>query len=726
MWHNEKCINSSRSSDRSQQLTEIRIKPTKMSNQILLPLEAFAHNYQNNMASEYSNNCTKDDLRSHQLSMDKDAFHSQEQSNSSSSGVGSGSESGTSDYQRSTPSPRDDPFQDQSIIFKEKAKPTNAKDDLGFVDDLNVDDNNRNVLSQASTNSHAVTPKKVKTKIGFSPRSFYKSSSSHGDKINKLINDANNSFSIKRNRSKRDLNQKLNENETRCKKYKKRSSDCNSNKNYNMVSKVVPTSKKNKCISPIVTEKISKNASNYSFSEREIKGCDPLRRDNVSNSPQSSLIVPNSVQNNQNAHPHSAKINVPEKQIRDKEFHNDLKKPSKRRASEADLISVRQNNKHPKLRAHKRSKSSSSRRRNDMKHILTNYQNRLIQQRHQDHQAHSHTSASPNKSPLCNIIRPAKLTNVTPTKLPPSPSNVPIQVQQTIVKSNRQLIMLPPNMNRSNAIPTQINTTYNKQMIIVPAPNNMGSQLPTFYHHQSEVRTTSFTSIVPTASMEAPKQSSVYSKNNPFLPATNVKSSFLFGNNDDFETAEDADDVEFDDEVILAMGSESSSDESEDEVDDHIIYSPIDDDEVTFDDDKNNATLSSNSMICNDDNAHPTNKHHNSSSRHDGKRESTSNMSFNETNTKTENELNSIEKLPVSNCQIIDIKDAYLSSNSNDSLANLKQDVNENDHKSISKDSNQKIRFPATQGPNNMIECKWTDCQMSFTTYGRLSDHLKV
>ena len=88
-----------------------------MSNQLLLPLEAFAHNYQNNMASKYSNNCTKDDLRSHPLSMDKDAFHSQEQSNSSSSGVGSGSESGTSDYQRSTPSPRDDPFQDQSIVF---------------------------------------------------------------------------------------------------------------------------------------------------------------------------------------------------------------------------------------------------------------------------------------------------------------------------------------------------------------------------------------------------------------------------------------------------------------------------------------------------------------------------------------------------------------------------------------------------------------------------------
>ena len=38
-----------------------------------------------------------------------------------------------------------------------------------------------------------------------------------------------------------------------------------------------------------------------------------------------------------------------------------------------------------------------------------------------------------------------------------------------------------------------------------------------------------------------------------------------------------------------------------------------------------------------------------------------------------------------------------------------------------------KIRFPApSSGNRNMIECKWTDCQMSFTTYGKLSDHLRV
>jgi hypothetical protein len=93
--------------------------------------------------------------------------------------------------------------------------------------------------------------------------------------------------------------------------------------------------------------------------------------------------VSNGVQNH--THPHSAKINDPAKQLREKEIECDLKKTSKRRASEADLIDTRHTNKHPKLRTHKRSKSSSSRRRNDMKHILTNYQNRLLQQRQKDH-----------------------------------------------------------------------------------------------------------------------------------------------------------------------------------------------------------------------------------------------------------------------------------------------------------------------------------------------------
>ena len=38
-----------------------------------------------------------------------------------------------------------------------------------------------------------------------------------------------------------------------------------------------------------------------------------------------------------------------------------------------------------------------------------------------------------------------------------------------------------------------------------------------------------------------------------------------------------------------------------------------------------------------------------------------------------------------------------------------------------------KLRFPASsEGPSNLIACKWEGCQMAFKTYGRLSDHLKV
>ena len=37
-----------------------------------------------------------------------------------------------------------------------------------------------------------------------------------------------------------------------------------------------------------------------------------------------------------------------------------------------------------------------------------------------------------------------------------------------------------------------------------------------------------------------------------------------------------------------------------------------------------------------------------------------------------------------------------------------------------------KLRFPVVQGSNNLIPCKWRDCNINFTTYGNLSDHLKV
>ena len=127
---------------------------------------------------------------------------------------------------------------------------------------------------------------------------------------------------MKRNRSKRDLNLKLIENESRCKKYKKRSSDSHSNKNKILVSNNVSTSEKNESVSQKVTEKISNNASKYSFSGNKIKGCDPLRRDNVSKTPPTRLIVPNGVQNNVNARSHSAKINDPAKQFRENEINS--------------------------------------------------------------------------------------------------------------------------------------------------------------------------------------------------------------------------------------------------------------------------------------------------------------------------------------------------------------------------------------------------------------------
>ena len=93
-----------------------------MSHQILLPLDPFAQKHSTSITSQYSDS-GKDGARSHPLALSNNSYHNQDQSTSSSSGLGSGSESGasingeseTSDYQRSTPSPRDDPFQEQTL-----------------------------------------------------------------------------------------------------------------------------------------------------------------------------------------------------------------------------------------------------------------------------------------------------------------------------------------------------------------------------------------------------------------------------------------------------------------------------------------------------------------------------------------------------------------------------------------------------------------------------------
>ena len=96
----------------------------KMSNQVLLPLDMFSKKSSTNaLASSQFSDSSKEEDRSQCLSISNEVPYHNPRSNSSSSGVGSGSESGasingeseTSDYQRSTPSPRDDPFQENSI-----------------------------------------------------------------------------------------------------------------------------------------------------------------------------------------------------------------------------------------------------------------------------------------------------------------------------------------------------------------------------------------------------------------------------------------------------------------------------------------------------------------------------------------------------------------------------------------------------------------------------------
>ena len=95
-----------------------------MSNQVLLPLDMFSKKGSTNaLASSQFSDSSKEEDRSQCLSISNEVPYHNPRSNSSSSGVGSGSESGnsingeseTSDYQRSTPSPRDDPFQENSI-----------------------------------------------------------------------------------------------------------------------------------------------------------------------------------------------------------------------------------------------------------------------------------------------------------------------------------------------------------------------------------------------------------------------------------------------------------------------------------------------------------------------------------------------------------------------------------------------------------------------------------
>ena len=139
--------------------------------------------------------------------------------------------------------------------------------------------------------------------------------------------------------------------------------------------------------------------------------------------------------------------------------------------------------------------------------------------------------------------------------------------------------------------------------------------------------------------------------NNPFLPP--AKTSFLFGNSDDFETADFNDD-----EAVLEIDEDTP-----DELDDK---SPTEED-------RKSEFLFQNKVV----------------------KPSTP---------------------PVSPKKI------EVSISSEHSALPILSD------KSIKKEppTNTQLRFPTVQGSTNLIECKWKGCDGRFTTYGRLSDHLKV
>ena len=130
-----------------------------------------------------------------------------------------------------------------------------------------------------------MTPKKIKKKIGFSPKSFYKTSS-QGAKISKLISDANNSFTLKRNRSKCDLNTKLfkDKNSVSPKEVKKSNvnDSIKSNKKCNNVVSEKTSNSKEKRI-----KKISNNANQYSFSGKIVKNSEAKHENQNRNEPSS-------------------------------------------------------------------------------------------------------------------------------------------------------------------------------------------------------------------------------------------------------------------------------------------------------------------------------------------------------------------------------------------------------------------------------------------------------
>ena len=158
--------------------------------------------------------------------------------------------------------------------------------------------------------------------------------------------------------------------------------------------------------------------------------------------------------------------------------------------------------------------------------------------------------------------------------------------------------------------------------------------------------------------------SSLTSPHNPFLPP--LKSSYLFGFNDDFECVPA-------EELIVSEEDEDHN------VDDHNV-----------DDDAEDSPL-----IIDEDSIQ------------------------NENDAKIVEYASPITQQQSSNNDMLKITNDVTEIESNKQMEIMKPpNLIENQFK--------KIRFPATERRKNMIECKWKNCQMTFTTHGKLSDHLKV
>ena len=206
---------------------------------------------------------------------------------------------------------------------------------------------------------------------------------------------------------------------------------------------------------------------------------------------------------------------------------------------------------------------------------------------------------------------------------------------------------------------------------------------PTQVSVKQEPRTTSFTSssTTTTTATAVPKPASFLS-NNPFLPTDSFKkTSFLFGRDSDFQTAAvfDSDDVA------------------------HIIYVGDDED----DDESSDDSIDLNSKSGNVDGGVKASEHI----------FGTGLFSSEDATNDSKHDLHNFLFNTFALAKTSELKPASEPKTSTETVVKPTTEP---------PPSCNKIRFPAVQGSNNLIECKWRDCESRFTTYGKLSDHLKV